>query len=77
MELDNVLSKMVWSYGVYFEQIGESAGPECKAVLQKTNKLLELRLKVNGKAVKALFNATEVSLFLSFSWLPLALFWNW
>lgn len=44
-----------------YEQIGESAGQECKAALQETNKLLELGLKVNAKAVKALFNATEVS----------------
>nr|VDC73740.1 unnamed protein product [Brassica rapa] len=42
------------------QQIGESAGPECKAALQETNKLVELGLKVNNKAVKALFNATEL-----------------
>lgn len=43
-----------------YAQIGESAGQECKAALQETNKLLEIGLKVNRKAVKALFNATEL-----------------
>ncbi|CAH8305117.1 unnamed protein product [Eruca vesicaria subsp. sativa] len=42
------------------QQIGESAGQECKDALQETNKLLELGLQVNRKAVKALFNATEL-----------------
>lgn len=45
---------------VLLEQIGESVGPECKPVFQEINKLVELGLKVNNKAMKALFNATEV-----------------
>lgn len=56
----------VWSF-LHYEKIGESAGQECKGALQETNKLLELGLKENRKAVKSLFNATEVSLFLILS----------
>lgn len=41
-------------------QIGESAGPECKAALQETNRLVEQRLAANGKAVRGLFGATQV-----------------
>ncbi len=41
-------------------QIGESAGPECKAALQETNQLVEQRLATDRKAVKALFGAAEV-----------------
>lgn len=45
-------------------QIGESAGPECKAALQETTRLVEGRLATNGKAVKALFGATQVGFFI-------------
>lgn len=41
-------------------QIGESAGPECKAALQEVNSLVEQRLSTNGKALKTLFGAAEV-----------------
>ena len=41
-------------------QIGESAGAECKAALQETNKLVEQRLATDAKAVKTLFGAAEV-----------------
>ncbi|KAL0794294.1 hypothetical protein Bca101_065671 [Brassica carinata] len=50
----------VYDFSAFDQQIGESAGQDCKAALQETNKLLEIGLKVNGKAVKALFNATEL-----------------
>ncbi|CAN8229167.1 unnamed protein product [Cochlearia groenlandica] len=52
--------RAVYQFPEFDQQIGESAGPECKAALQETNKLLELALKVNNKAMKALFNATEL-----------------
>ncbi|XP_010489503.1 PREDICTED: probable serine protease EDA2 isoform X2 [Camelina sativa] len=51
--------RAVYEFSEFDKQIGESAGQECKAALQETNKLLELGLKVNNKAVKSLFNATE------------------
>lgn len=41
-------------------QIGESAGPECKAALQETSRLVEQRFATNKKEVKALFGAGEV-----------------
>lgn len=44
-------------------QVGESAGPECKGVLQEVTKLVEERLTSNGKALKTLFGAAEVSFF--------------
>lgn len=44
-------------------QIGESAGTECKAALQEINQLIEQRLATDGKAVKALFGASEVQFF--------------
>ncbi|KAL0747406.1 hypothetical protein Bca101_029408 [Brassica carinata] len=50
----------VYDFSAFDQQIGESAGQECKDALEETNKLLELGLKVNRKAVKALFNATEL-----------------
>ncbi|XP_010526786.1 PREDICTED: probable serine protease EDA2 [Tarenaya hassleriana] len=54
--------RAIYEFPEFDQQIGESAGPECKAVLQETNKLLELGLKVNGKAVKELFNASELGI---------------
>uniref|UniRef100_M4F828 Serine carboxypeptidase S28 family protein n=1 Tax=Brassica campestris TaxID=3711 RepID=M4F828_BRACM len=50
----------VYDFSAFDQQIAESAGQECKDALQETNKLLEIGLKVNRKAVKALFNATEL-----------------
>lgn len=41
-------------------QVGESAGPECKAVLQEITSLVEQRLESNQKELKKLFNAPEV-----------------
>lgn len=41
-------------------QIGESAGAECKAVLQETTQLIEHKLATNGKELKASFNADDV-----------------
>ncbi|XP_010531072.1 PREDICTED: probable serine protease EDA2 isoform X2 [Tarenaya hassleriana] len=54
--------RAVYEFPEFDQQIGESAGPECKAVLQETNELLEQMLKVNGKAVKELFNASELDI---------------
>lgn len=41
-------------------QIGKSAGPECKAALQETTKLVENRLATNKEQLKSLFNAADV-----------------
>jgi hypothetical protein len=40
--------------------VANSAGPECKAVLQETTKLIETKLATNGKALRAIFNAKLV-----------------
>lgn len=48
-------------------QVGESAGPQCKAALQETNRLVEQRVATNRKAVKASFGATQVGFFILFS----------
>ncbi|KAJ0097149.1 hypothetical protein Patl1_29049 [Pistacia atlantica] len=49
----------VYNFTEFDQQIGESAGAECKAALQETTKLVEQRLASNGKALKKLFNAGE------------------
>lgn len=43
-----------------FLQIGESAGPECKAVLQEITKLIDQMLPFDGKALRKLYGADEV-----------------
>ncbi|MCH80103.1 thymus-specific serine protease [Trifolium medium] len=40
--------------------VGESAGLECKAVLQETTQLIETKLATNGKALRATFNADNL-----------------
>lgn len=47
-------------------QIGESAGPECKAVLQEITSLVDQKLETNGKELKATFDASEVNIFIIF-----------
>ena len=41
-------------------QVGVSAGPECKVVLQEITQLVEQKLASQGNSVKALFGAAEV-----------------
>ncbi|KAI7728815.1 hypothetical protein M8C21_022637 [Ambrosia artemisiifolia] len=42
----------------YDQQIGESTGPECKAILQEVTQLVENRLAINGEALRNEFGAT-------------------
>ncbi|KAL8266067.1 hypothetical protein R6Q59_003411 [Mikania micrantha] len=42
----------------YDQQIGESTGPECKAVLQEVTQLVEKRLESNAEALRTIFGAT-------------------
>lgn len=51
----------VYNFIEFDQQIGESAGSECKAVLQEVNKLVEQRLASDGKALKKLFDASELT----------------
>ncbi|KAB2632118.1 serine protease EDA2 [Pyrus ussuriensis x Pyrus communis] len=43
-------------------QIGESAGPQCKAALQETTRIIEQSLTTNGKAIRALFGASQLDI---------------
>ncbi|CAK7334363.1 unnamed protein product [Dovyalis caffra] len=52
----------VYDYTEFDQQIGESAGAECKAALQETTHLVEGRLASDKKAVKALFDAAELDI---------------
>ncbi|KAF7828935.1 putative serine protease EDA2 [Senna tora] len=52
----------VYNYTEFDQQVGESAGTECKAALQETTKLIEQRLAVNGRKLKTLFNAAELEI---------------
>ncbi|KAI4327698.1 hypothetical protein L6164_020127 [Bauhinia variegata] len=52
----------VYNYTEFDQQVGESAGAECKAALQETTRLIDQRLEIDGKAVKALFNASELEI---------------
>lgn len=46
-------------------QIGESAGPECKAVLQEVTRLVDQRLEFNEMGVKSVFGASQVNISVS------------
>lgn len=50
----------VYNFTEFDHQIGESAGPECKAVLQEITQLVEERLASDAKALKSLFGASEL-----------------
>ncbi|XP_042027635.1 probable serine protease EDA2 isoform X1 [Salvia splendens] len=51
----------VYNFTKFDQQVGESAGPECKAVLQEITNLVEQRLESNQKELKKLFNASKLS----------------
>ncbi|XP_057766125.1 probable serine protease EDA2 [Salvia miltiorrhiza] len=51
----------VYNFTKFDEQVGESAGAECKAVLQEITSLVEQRLESNQKDLKKLFNASKLS----------------
>ncbi|KAL5752532.1 hypothetical protein ACOSP7_022726 [Xanthoceras sorbifolium] len=52
----------VYNFTEFDQQIGESAGAECKTALQETTKLVEQRLQSNGKVLKTLFGASELDI---------------
>ncbi|KAJ8771154.1 hypothetical protein K2173_023479 [Erythroxylum novogranatense] len=52
----------VYNFTEFDRQIGESAGPECKAALQEATRLVEERLESNKIAVKMLFGADELEI---------------
>ncbi|WCJ32576.1 Serine carboxypeptidase S28 family protein [Euphorbia peplus] len=52
----------VYNFTEFDQQIGESAGPECKAALQEATHLVEERLTSNKLAAKKLFGAAELKI---------------
>ncbi|KAL6583232.1 putative serine protease eda2 [Orobanche minor] len=50
----------VYNFTEFDKQIGESAGQECKSVLQEITGLVDERLGSNEKALKTLFSAAEL-----------------
>ncbi|GJV90788.1 probable serine protease EDA2 [Tanacetum coccineum] len=52
----------VYNFTEFDQQVGESAGPECKAVLQEVTQLVEQKLASNGRALKTTFGATELKI---------------
>ncbi|KAL3844694.1 hypothetical protein ACJIZ3_002097 [Penstemon smallii] len=52
----------VYNFTEFDKQIGESAGPECKSVLQEITHLVDQRLGSNEKALKTLFGADELKI---------------
>ncbi|XLT10769.1 hypothetical protein HN51_056562 [Arachis hypogaea] len=52
----------VFDFTEFDQQIGESAGPECKAVLQETTQLIEQKLAINGRSLKASFGAADLDI---------------
>ncbi|XWS42141.1 hypothetical protein CRYUN_Cryun17cG0143100 [Craigia yunnanensis] len=52
----------VYNFTEFDKQIGESAGPECKAALQEITQLVDQRLASNRKELKSLFGAAELEI---------------
>ncbi|PKA46636.1 putative serine protease EDA2 [Apostasia shenzhenica] len=50
----------VYNYTEFDKQVGVSAGPACKAVLQEITKLVDEQLSSDSGAVKSLFGASTV-----------------
>ena len=55
----------IWFQSSVVLQVGVSAGPECKAILQEVTQLVEERLESNEKELKSAFNAAEVRYYTS------------
>ncbi|CAI9272301.1 unnamed protein product [Lactuca saligna] len=52
----------VYNFTEFDQQVGESAGPECKAVLQEVTQLVEQKLASNSNALKTTFGATQLKI---------------
>ncbi|XP_012573753.1 probable serine protease EDA2 isoform X2 [Cicer arietinum] len=52
----------VQDFTEFDQQIGESAGAECKAALQETTQIIETKLATDGKALRAFFNADDLEI---------------
>ncbi|EMS55557.1 putative serine protease EDA2 [Triticum urartu] len=56
----------VYNFTDFDKQVGESAGPQCKAALQEITRLVDEQLRLDSHSVKALFGAD--SLTANFMW---------
>ncbi|GAB2282808.1 hypothetical protein Dimus_017344 [Dionaea muscipula] len=54
--------RAVYDFPEFDQQIGQSAGAECKAVLQEVTQLVEQRLETNQNAIKSAFGAAELTI---------------
>ncbi|XP_047322719.1 probable serine protease EDA2 [Impatiens glandulifera] len=52
----------VYNFTQFDQQVGESAGPQCKAALQEVTRLVDQRLMDDSKAVKVLFGAESLDI---------------
>ncbi|CAH1426246.1 unnamed protein product [Lactuca virosa] len=52
----------VYNFTEFDQHVGDSAGPECKAVLQEVTQLVEEKLASNSKALKTKFGATHLKI---------------
>lgn len=50
----------ILNFEQYDQQIGESVGPECKAILQEVTQLVEKQLDSDGESIKTKFGASEL-----------------
>ncbi|KAJ3690305.1 hypothetical protein LUZ61_019469 [Rhynchospora tenuis] len=52
----------VYNFTDFDKQIGESAGPECKAVLQEVTNIVDRQLESNNQNIKSLFGAATLKI---------------
>ncbi|CAH1417885.1 unnamed protein product [Lactuca virosa] len=52
----------VYNFTEFDQHVGDSAGPEYKAVLQEVSQLVEEKLASNSKALKTTFGATQLKI---------------
>ncbi|CAL9156152.1 unnamed protein product, partial [Musa hybrid cultivar] len=50
----------IYNFKEFDQQVGDSAGAECKAVLQEITNLVDEKLQSDGKSVKKLFGAAKL-----------------
>uniref|UniRef100_A0A0E0R1B0 Serine carboxypeptidase S28 family protein n=1 Tax=Oryza rufipogon TaxID=4529 RepID=A0A0E0R1B0_ORYRU len=50
----------VYNFTDFDKQVGDSAGPECKAALQEVTRLVDEQLRLDSRSVKVLFGAEKL-----------------
>ncbi|VFQ75489.1 unnamed protein product [Cuscuta campestris] len=54
--------RAIYNFTEFDKQVGESAGPECKSVLQEITHLVDEKLASNSEETKAIFDAAELEI---------------